>query len=114
MFDILTSQSRPLQFIRDQSFLTLLLANPEVLISLLILYQQILVLSTGTLSNPDILILGILITNNSRNIPVTCGAFQESVRTLFKEVQRQRQSFKTKSLPDGTIPFCSCHRRQSS
>ena len=86
MFDILTGKSRPLQFLRDQSLLTLLLANPEVLISVLILYlyHHITGLSTGTLSNPHVLILGIVITNNSRNISVTCWAFQESVGTLLK------------------------------
>ena len=89
MFDILTGKSRPLQFLRDQSFLTLLLANPQVLISLLILYlyHHVTSLTTGTVSNPHILILGILITNNSRNISVTyCmyWGFQESVRTFFK------------------------------
>ena len=73
MFDILTGKSRPLQFLRDQSFLTLLLANPQVLLSVLILYlyQHITSLITGTVSNPHILILGILITNNFRNISVT-------------------------------------------
>ena len=82
MFDILTGQSRPLQFLRDQSFLTLLLTNPQVLISVLILSHDITIFITGTLSNPRILILGSVITNNLRNISVTCRGFQESVRTL--------------------------------
>ena len=82
MFDILTGKSRPLQFLRDQSFLTLLLTNPQVLISVLILYHDITIFITGTLSNPHILILGSVITNNLRNISVTCRGFQESVRTL--------------------------------
>ena len=82
MFDILTGQSRPLQFLRDQSFLTLLLTNPQVLISVLILSHDITIFITGTLTNPHILILGSVITNNLRNISVTCRGFQESVRTL--------------------------------
>ena len=80
MFEILTRHSRPLQFLRDQSFLTLLLSNPQVLIRLLRLEDRITVLITGTVANPPhIRKLGIVITTNFRNISMTCSSFQESV-----------------------------------
>ena len=80
MFDILAVESRHLQSLRDQSLLTLLLSNPQVLIRLLRLEDRITVLITGTVANPShIRKLGIVITTNFRNISVTCSSFQESV-----------------------------------
>ena len=85
MFEILTSHSRPLQFLRDQSFLTLLLANPQVLVIILTFYHHVAITTASTVSDPHIFILGIFITNNFRNISLTCCAFQESVRTFLAE-----------------------------
>ena len=77
MFDILTGKSRPLQFLRDQSFLTLLLVNPQVLLIILTLYHRVTILTPGTVSKPHILIPGIFITNIFRNISLLCCGFQE-------------------------------------
>ena len=85
MFDILAVKSRHLQSLRDQSLLTLLLSNPQVLIRLLRLEDRITVLITGTVANPShIRKLGIVITTNFRNISVTRNiTFEEAVRRFF-------------------------------
>ena len=117
MFDILAVESRHLQSLRDQSLLTLLLSNPQVLIRLLRLEDRITVLITGTVANPPhIRKLGIVITTNFRNISVTCSSFQESVGSFhFMRVKTtSKERFPSDPATVDNPPDLLPHDRQCS